>query len=170
MKPRPINELLAVPLHAAIQAKTMSALETLDVIKKIGIDSENQVKNLTFRTTRMVEVPQPTDFKEPVHYEKKNMEVSIPLLSLINLPSVQLTEMNVEMALHVVDDASLSAEEKKTLMASSTLPLAGVLTHAQSRNLPPTIKINMRIVERVPEGLARVNDLLADMLQGRKIK
>lgn len=170
MKPRHINELLAAPLLAAVQAKTISALETLDVIKKIGIDSENQVKNLTFRTTRMVEVPQPADSKEPVQYEKKNMEVSIPLLSLINLPGVQLTEMNVEMALHVVDDASLSAEIKRALIASSTLPLAGVLTHTQSRNLPPTMKVNMRIVERVPEGLARVNDLLADMLQGRTIK
>lgn len=170
MKPRPINELLAMPLHAAVQAKTISALETLDVIKKIGIDPENQVKNFTFRTTRIVEVPQPAESKEPVQYKQKNMEISIPLLSLINLPSVQLTEMNVEMALHVMDGTSLSTESKKNLPANNSLSLAGVLTNAQSRNLPPTMKVNMKIVERVPEGLARVNDLLADMLQGRNIK
>ncbi|MHB0926096.1 MAG: DUF2589 domain-containing protein [Gallionellaceae bacterium] len=170
MKPRPINELLAVPLRAAIQAKIMSATETLGMIKKFGIDSEDQVKNLTFKTTKMVELPQPAESKKPVEYEKRNMEVSIPLLTLINLPSVQLTEMNVEMAIHVVDSSSQTSGMKKAVIEGAALPLAGVLTNSQSRNLPPTMKINMKIVERVPEGLARVNDLLADMLQGRSIK
>ncbi|MBU3655890.1 MAG: DUF2589 domain-containing protein [Alphaproteobacteria bacterium] len=152
MKPRPISELLAAPLHAAVQAKKSLALETLDIIKSFGIDEDNQIKNLTFTTTRMVEVQQPTKLKDEPSYEAKKTEISVPLLSLINLPNMQLTEMNVEMALHVVVEADK--------------PLTGVLTHSQSRNLPPTIKINMKIVDSVPEGLARINDLLADMLQG----
>lgn len=170
MKPRPINELLAVPLSAAVQAKTMSALETLEVIKKFGIGPEGQVKNLTFKTTRLVEVPQAAGSKDPVKYEKKNMEVSIPLLSLINLPSVQLTEMNVEMAIHVIEDSSAPSRSRRVQEDGPALPLSGVLTNALSRNLPPTMKVNMKIVERVPEGMARVNDLLADMLHGRNLK
>jgi hypothetical protein len=159
MKPRPINELIAAPLHAAVKAKKSLALQTLAIIRDIGLDKDNQVKNLTFTTTRMVEVPQAGGSEDKPSYQAKTTEVSVPLLSLMNLPCMQLSEMNVEMALHVVDETdALNSEFNK--------PLTGVLTHPQSRNLPPTIKITMKIVESVPEGLARINDLLADMLQG----
>lgn len=100
----------------------------------------------------------------------ERVALSVPLLALVHPPSLHLQEMNVEFGVEVVEtreepiaSSMVPAGAKATSLSKSRAVFAplGAANHT-------TMKVNMKIVREVPEGLARLGDLLADAMVGGK--
>ena len=170
MKPFPLGELLALPLQSAIRAQNLALQETLSFIEDFGLEA-GVAKTFRLKAERLVEerIVDPETGKTETQFSIQPFEVSIPLLAIIPLASVQLQEMNVEFGVDVVEPKSepikstvIPAAVKGVSLAPS-LSLYAALAPAGTT----TMKVNMKIGRETPEGLARLGDLLTDLLSGQ---
>lgn len=168
MKLYQIGELFALPLQSAIRAQNSALQETLSFIEQIGLDGE-QVRTFRFKTERVIEerIVNPETGNSESKTQVQPMEVSIPLLAILPPPSVQLQEMNVEFGVEVVEPRVEPIKSNVNPIAggSSLAPSLAVFTPV-GQGSPTTMKVNMKIVRETPEGLARLGDLLANLLSG----
>lgn len=94
--------------------------------------------------------------------------MSIPVLALIQPPSMQLQEMNVEFGVEIVEPITEPIRSEvipSTALGSSLAPSLALFTPLEQSN-STTIKVNMKIVREIPEGMARISDILTDLLSG----
>lgn len=171
MKSYQMGELFALPLQSAIRAQNSALQETLSFIEQVGLE-QGQVKTFRLKTERLVEerTINPETGKPESKTQVQPLEVSVPLLAILPPPSVQLQEMNVEFGVEVV-------EPRVEPLKSNVNPAAGGVSLAPSlaaltplgQASPTTMKVNMKIVRETPEGLARLGDLLVDLLSGHSV-
>jgi len=165
-----LGELFALPLQSAIKAQNLALQETISFIERFGLE-EGVAKTFRFKAERMVEerTVDPKTGVPETKFKVQPFEVSIPLLAIISPPSMQLQEMNVEFGVEVV-------EPKSEAIKSSVIPSAVVgSSFASSLSLfttlgqsnPTTMKVNMKIVREIPEGMARLGDVLTALLSGQ---
>lgn len=164
-----LGELFAAPLQSAIKAQNLAIQEIISFIEQFGLE-KGKIKTFHFEAEKIVEEREinPKTGIPETRFKAHPFELRIPILALIKPPSMQLQEMNVEFAVDIV--------ETKTEEIKSDMIPSGVLgsSLASSRALfvpigrfnPPTMKVNMKIVRELPEGIARVTDTLTDLLSG----
>jgi len=164
-----LRELFAVPLQSAIKAQNLALQETISFIEQFGLE-EGEVKTFRFKAERMVEerkVDPETGIPE-TQFKVQPFEMSIPILALVQPPNMQLQEMNVEFGVEVVETKTepiKSAVIPSAVLGSSLASSRSFFTSlGQSNNT--TMKVNMKIVREIPEGMARVTDTLTDLLSG----
>lgn len=162
MKLVQLKQLFALPLQSAIAAQEGAIQETLSFIDKFGLEA-GTAKTLRFKAERLVEERIVTKAGPETQFKNEPFELSIPLLALISPPHMNLQEMNVEFGVEVVEPV---AEVSKVNGISS---LASSLSHftPSGQSAPATMKVNMKIVSQVPEGMARLGDILADLVNGK---
>jgi len=164
-----VGELLALPIQSAIRAQSLAFQETFSFVERFGFE-EGLARSFRFKAERMVEertVDPKTGIPE-TRFKTEPFEVSIPLLALVTPPTFQLQEMNVELGLEVVEPRRESmrlAAIPAPVLGSSLAPSLGFFTPLSESN-PTTMKVSMKIVRQVPEGMARLGDLLTDLLAG----
>ncbi|MDJ0736058.1 MAG: DUF4332 domain-containing protein [Nostocaceae cyanobacterium] len=175
MKVYKLGELFALPLQSGIRAQNLALQETISLIEQIGLEEgeEKAIKTFRFKAERTIETREIDATGEPrTQFNVEPFEVSIPLLAMISLPSMQLQEMNVEFGVEVV-------EPKTEPIKSNTIPsavLGSSLATSLSRfttlveSNSTTMKVNMKIVREVPEGMARVGDILTDLISGQPLE
>ena len=170
MKLFQLGQLFALPLQSAIKAQSLALEETISFIEQFGIE-EGKIKTFRFKAERMVEerkVDPKTGVPE-TEFNVQPFEVSIPLLAMISIPSIGLQEMNVEYRVEVVEPKTepiKSSVIPSAVIGSSLAPSLGLFTSLGQSN-PTTMKVNMKIVRETPEGLARLWDVLTDLLSGK---
>ena len=170
MKPLQLGQLFALPLQSAIKAQNLALQETISFIEQFGFE-EGIAKTFRFKAERMVEertVDSKTGIPE-TQFKVQPFEVSIPLLAIVSPPSIQLQEMNVEFGVQVVEprtEAIKSAIIPSKVLGSSLAPSLSLFTNLGQSN-PTTMKVNMKIVREIPEGMARLGDTLTDLLIGK---
>jgi predicted flap endonuclease-1-like 5' DNA nuclease len=174
-----LGELFAVPLQSAIKAQNLALQETLSFIEQFGIEQQQagaekgMARTLRFKAERTVEerTIDPETGSPQTQLVTQPLEISIPLLAILPPPNIQLQEMNVEFGVEVV-------EPKKETLESSVLPatVTGVslapslaMFSPLGPSNPTTMKVNMKIVRETPEGMARLGDLLTDLLSAQAI-
>lgn len=171
MKLYQMGELFALPLQSAIRAQKNALQETLSFIEQMGLE-EGQVRTFRFKTERVIEerTVNPETGNAEIKTQVQPLEVSIPLLALLPPPSVQLQEMNVEFGVEVVEPRAelIKSAVNSAAEGSSLAPSLAAFTPV-GQTSPTTMKVTMKIVHETPEGLARVGDLLADLLSGRTV-
>lgn len=170
MKTLQLGELFAMPLQSAIRAQSLAFQETISFIEQFGLE-DGVAKTFKFKAERMVEetTVNPKTGASETQFKVEPYEVSIPLLALISPPNVQLQEMNVEFGVEIVEAESESIKSSSipsSVLGSSLASSRSVFTSLSESN-PTTMKVNMKIVSQVPEGMARLNDLLTDLLSGQ---
>lgn len=170
MKLYQMGELFALPLQSAIRAQHNALQETLSFIEQVGLE-EGQVRTFRFKTERMVEerTINPETGNPELKTQIQPMEVSIPLLAMLPPPSVQLQEMNVEFGVEVVEPRVELIKSAASAAGSSSLAPSLAAFTPVGQTSPATMKVTMKIVHETPEGLARLGDLLADLLNGRAV-
>jgi hypothetical protein len=170
MKTLQLGQLFALPLQSAIKAQNLALQETISFIEQFGFE-EGIAKTFRFKAERMVEertVDSKTGIPE-TQFKAQPFEMSIPLLALVSPPSIQLQEMNVEFGVEVVEprtEAIESATVPSKVLGSSLTPTLSLFTPLGQSN-PTTMKVNMKIVREVPEGMARLGDSLTELLSGK---
>lgn len=172
MRPTPLGELFAIPLQSAVRAQVLAHQETLAAIEDLGIE-KGRARVFRLRSERTTEervVDSATGNVETKQVVQP-FDISIPLLALLPLQTLKLQEMDVDLAVEVVEvkavpftSETIGARSRGSSLASSSAILA-----ALGSTKEPGMKVHMKIARDTSEGLARTNDVLADLLSGRPI-
>lgn len=170
MKLYPIGQLFALPLQSAVKAQNLALQETISFIEEFGLE-DGAARTFRFKAERLVEerTVDPETAVPKTEFKAQPIELSIPLLALVPPPGVQLQEMNVEFGVEIVEPKSEPIQTgaiPTKVKGTSLAPSLSLYTPLAQAN-PTTMKVNMKIVRETPEGLARLNDLLTDLLSSQ---
>ena len=151
----PIENLISAPLLAACEGQKALAQSTAQFITEVGMDKNGNTKSVTF------------------NYEdgSEKVEVDVPLLSIINIPSLCVDEIDINFDMEV----STQSASKSSTDASAELSVKGgfgcwsasftgkVSHHSEnSRSSDTSAKysISVKGKQEKPEGLMKVLDML----------
>lgn len=174
-----LQQLIAGPLIATIEADSLSSQRYLDYLLKIAFDSYDPVTGKTGKI-RMLTF---TYSSQDVNGSKKQ-SVSIPLFTLVPLPLLQIQEADFDFDIKILDAFSVSEEEKFSLeegadngknksiggfkMRASLAPKQ--VEGSQTKNVEQSLSANMKVRVKmrqadVPAGLSNLLHLVANNLQ-----
>ncbi|WP_224555590.1 DUF2589 domain-containing protein [Pectobacterium versatile] len=180
----PMNALIGAPLQAACEAQVMMAKATVDFINEIGfittykdgnenIIDKKEVRNIKFEYQQ--NIPQQTN--EGIINILQDMEINVPLLSIVNIPALSVKKVDITFDMEVKS----AVEEKKSSDESTGLNAGGglfgwgvkikgnVSAHQEStRKTDNSAKYHIEVHaadEGMPEGLSRVLDIMQTIIQ-----
>ena len=171
----PIEDLIATPLIASARAQGKLAGVTTDFIQSVGMEQDGD--NMKARTVDF-------NFKRPVNHSDGTMSqeesaLSVPMLSIVNVPNLSVTKVNVDFNMEV-KSSKVETKEKEvsaTVKASYKSwysPVSASFSGSVSSKDSSTRKtdnsakyaINVQAEDRgAPEGLLKVLDMLNSSIQ-----
>jgi len=149
----PLGSLMSGPLQAIIQAQAQAAQTTVEFIEQIGFEgaTENDLgslRTITFHYTRL-------DAKGTL----QKQQVEIPLLSLVNIPNIEVKDAQMEYAIKVasvesqsyqpLDGSDASFARISRLLAPSKTALKTTLGSLKSLQQQGKEDLQMKITMRV---------------------
>lgn len=163
----PIDELIGAPLMAAAAAQGKLALTTVEFIKEIGMEND-KVRNVDFTY-------ETTDASSSNHTPIQN-KLSVPLLSIVNIPNLSIKEANVDFCMEVrAQSMDKSSVNTSTTVSASfngswfcpvktkiTGTIATASEHTRSTDKSAKYTISVKAADSgYPEGLSKVLDILS---------
>lgn len=94
-----LRQLIAAPLQAAMEAQTASSLAVADLVKKIGLNEQQQLLMADFSHSRPGEAI---------------TQLQVPLLSLIPLNCLSIQEMNVDFQVKINSQSRASMASRRS--------------------------------------------------------
>jgi hypothetical protein len=170
LKSLSLDQLIGAPLRALVVGEQAAARATADFISEVGFERAEGPP-----TVRQVEfaylhpVPDPAN---PGAVVETPTRVRIPLLTMIPVPSIRISEATVAFGANVTDVKTVRTAPRAIALqpagiAASTSRLQAVYAPAVSApgQPAPTISLSIKVTkEPTSEGLTRVLDLLADAM------
>ena len=180
----PFGVLIGAPLKASIQAQASAAKSTIEFIEKVGFlpDDLNQdmlfadeaqdadagkVRNVTFTYKKIDE-----------NEEETEVQLTVPILTIVNVPFIRLDEVNIDFRAKLTDtikhvtktgfnlNSTLSGKYKSwwsplSLEFRTSMSYETAQTTAARYTREYTMNINFRAVQDdMPTGLSRILNLL----------
>ena len=159
----PIETLISAPLVAAAEGQKSLAATTANFITEVGMDKDGKTKSVAFT------------------YEdgSEHVELDVPLLSIINIPSLCVDTIDVEFQMEV----SAQAASKSSTDASAELTakagfgcysasFTGKVSHhsenSRSSDSSAKYSISVKGKQEKPEGLMKVLDMLNNSIGKNK--
>ncbi|MBB3117992.1 DUF2589 domain-containing protein [Pseudoduganella violacea] len=182
----PMGDLIGGPLSAACDAQVKLATATADFIKHVGFlpptDGDKGGVGATrlahFAFTRPVADP-----NDPSKQIDQAVSLDVPLLAIVKIPSLSVTKVDITFDMEVKSSfASKETEDKSGKFSadvkagwgpvSVSVHLEGsVATHKENtRSSDNSAKYHVQVLAEdngMPEGLARVLDILQTSIQPR---
>jgi len=173
----PMEQLIGGPLKAACNAQTLLAKASSDFIKDVGLNDDGK-GNMAARTVDF-------SFNKPVQDAAGNttmekVDLQVPLLAIINTPSLSVKEAEVRFTMEVKSSTSskntsdskadLTAKAKYNagLFSCEVTVHGSVANHSENtRSSDNSAKYDVKVVARddgPPEGLSRVLDMFNDAI------
>jgi len=173
----PMDQLIGGPLKAACSAQTLLAKASSDFIKDVGLNADTN-GNMSARTVDF-------SFNKPVQgadgtTSLEKVDLQVPLLAIINTPSLSVKEAEVRFTMEVKSSTSakttsdtkaeLTAHAKYNagLFSCDVTVHGSVANHSEnSRKSDNSAKYDVKVVARddgPPEGLMKVLDMLNDAI------
>lgn len=189
----PMEDLIGGPLTAACNAQVKLAQATSDFIKLIGFmppdpanaSAPQATRTALFRFKRPVDAPpQPAGSGTPAIFEEE-VELNVPLLAIVKVPALSITTLDVSFQMDV--KSSFTATESSDVSAQASLDASvnwgvfsakvhiqgSVATHKENtRSSDNSAKYSVAVHAEdkgMPEGLARVLDILQSAVAPRKV-
>lgn len=173
-----LQQLIAAPLVATIEADSYSSQKYLDYLMKIGFESYDPV------TGKIGKIRQLTfNYYSQDINGRREQNVSIPVLTLVPLPLLQVQEADFDFDIKILDALSQTTEEVFSLQEGKNIPeqqndggfkLRALLAPKQSENNTSNtqqsysanmkIKVKMRQAD-MPAGLSNLLHLTANSVQ-----
>ena len=174
----PMDQLIGGPLKAACSAQVLLAKASSDFIKDVGLDTDATGKIMTARTVDF-------SFNKPVQdpdgtTKMQKVELQVPLLAILNTPSLSVMEVDVQFTMEVkASTSSKTTSDSKADLTAHAKYNAGlfscdvtvhgsVANHSEnSRKSDNSAKYDVKVVARddgPPEGLMKVLDMLNDAI------
>lgn len=178
----PMKDLIGGPLQAACDAQTLLATASANFIKDIGLqekaDKSFAARTVDFGFTRPKQMPDGSVTQEQV-------DLQVPLLAIINTPSLSVKEAEVNFTMSVSSSTSSenSSDSSATLDATAKMNYGifsmkvhvhgSVSSHSSNtRKSDNSAKYDVRVLARddgPPEGLMKVLDMLNDAIAPRSV-
>ncbi|CBA16244.1 DUF2589 domain-containing protein [Xanthomonas albilineans] len=186
----PMGDLIGGPLDAACEAQVKLARATADFIRVIGFlpppagstdqQAQGDTRTASFRFKRPVDDP-----TNPGGIAEEEVELEVPLLAIVNVPSLSIQTVDITFDMEVKSSFS----EKSSTDASASLSAdmefgwglfkakvniqGSVATHKENtRSSDNSAKYHVSVHAEdkgMPEGLARVMDILQSSVAPRKV-
>ena len=151
----PIENLIAAPLLAAAAGQKSLASTTASFITEVGMDDKGNTKSVTF------------------NYDDGSEKVvlDVPLLSIINVPSLCVDSIDVEFNMEVSTQSSTKSSTDTSATVNASCGFAcwkasfeGKVSHHSESNRSSDTSANYTISvkgkQEKPEGLMKVLDML----------
>lgn len=180
-----MGALIGGPLKAACDAQIMMAKATSDFIQNVGMDAEDANGTKKLRTVDFsFQRPSRAGDGQGIGMEKVNL--SVPLLSIVKIPSLSVDDVNVTFDMEV--KSSVCSESKRDSSASTNVnsgfkfgsfnanvSIKGSVSAHQSntRKSDNSAKYHVEVHAKdsgLPEGLAKVLDILSTANEPTKIE
>lgn len=169
-----LQQLIAAPLVATIEADTMSAQKYLDYLTKIAFDDFDPTTGKTgnLRTLAFSYPEQDSDGKT---YKR---EVSVPLITLLPLPLLHVEEADFDFDIKIIDALTEKSEEsfsfdegtakksdkqERMKMRASLAPRSGKNEGELQQSLAANMKVKVKMRQSdMPAGLSNILHLAAN--------
>lgn len=175
-----LQQLIAGPLIATIEADALSAQKYLDYVMRVAFESYNPETGDTGKLRMMTFTYNEQDVNGLPH----KRTVSIPLLTLVPLPLLHVEEADFDFDIKILDALSESINEKFSIeegtsvanrpevtgfrLRASLAPKQGGFSHSgdlqQSLSANMKVKVKMRPAD-MPAGLSNLLHLTANNVQ-----
>lgn len=169
----PLGNLIGAPLLAIVQGQTQAAQATAEFIERIGFDDTDappgqlgKLRTVTFSYQKNVE-----------NNEVQTFKVEIPLLSMVTVPGIQVSNASLEYSIKVADIQSTKTTTALSSEATGSSWLApkrvefnstiGSLENTRSSvQTSLQMKIKMQVEQApVPGGLSFLYNLMEQSVQ-----
>ena len=174
----PMESLIGGPLNAAATAQGQLASITSEFIQNIGLEKDKDGKlsarTVDFHYEKPVKV---TDDKGAETWTKVPMDLTVPLLTIVKAPNLQVKEVNIQFDMEVKTSSSSSNETKKDASVDASWSGWGAKvkfnasvsnTQKSQRSSDTSAKYHIDVKaldEGAPEGLMKVLDILGEAIQ-----
>jgi hypothetical protein len=174
LKPLTLEQLISAPLRALVLGQEGATHATAEVISRLGFESTPEGK---VPSARMLEfeyshpVPDPAN---PGSTIETPTRLRVPLLTLLPVPNLRISEANVTFGANVVDVQTERTPTRAVAIGSGAAgkdyPATQIsATYAPSvappGAPPPTLTISIKVIREQPtEGLARILSVLGDAI------
>jgi hypothetical protein len=184
----PMGELIGGPLTAACDAQVKLAYATADFIKYIGFMPPSDADKGGVGATRLAHFAftRPVaDKTDPSKMVEESVSLDVPLLAIVKIPSLSITKVDITFDMEVKSSfASKESEDKKGSFSADASVGWGpfslrvhvegsVATHKENtRSSDNSAKYHVQVLAEdggMPEGLARVLDILQTAIQPRVV-
>lgn len=185
-----MGALIGGPLKAACEAQSMLANSQLNFIEQIGLCSDDNGKTTKVRTTSFSftrsAASEITDEKGVAKPQTEYVEMNIPLLAIVNVPSLAIDKVNITFDMEV--KSSTSSESTKDTSGDMSVTTGGkfggfhfdvsikgsVSCHDKNtRSSDNSAKYHVEVTasqQPTPEGLSRMIDILNTAITPTKVE
>src|SRR5690554_798203 len=101
-----LEQLFYMPLKAVIDANTLAALSAIDIIREYGFENDKNSEN--YGKLKMVTFAY--DYSDPGGHIK-TMSISIPFITLIPLPILEVKHAEVDFSLKVLGQLDIEVNK-----------------------------------------------------------
>ena len=178
----PMESLIGGPLQAAATAQGTLASITSEFIQNVGLEDDNgslKARTVAFDYQKPVKTSttDPTTGAVTDTWDKQDMDLQVPLLTIVKAPNLQVKEVNVTFDMEV--KASTASQSTSTRAASvsaswkgwgAKVKFQGSVSNKQesqrSSDTSAKYHVDVKAVdEGAPEGLMKVLDILNEAIQ-----
>jgi hypothetical protein len=180
----PMGDLIGGPLSAACDAQVKLARATADFIKTIGFMPPDDKGELgATRTAKFAFTRPVADPADPSKTIEEAVSLDVPLLAIVKIPSLGITKVDITFDMEVKSSfCSKESEDKSGKFSADASARMGpfsinvhvegsVATHKENtRSSDNSAKYHVQVLAEdsgMPEGLARVLDILQTSIQPR---
>tara|TARA_R110002012_G_scaffold268415_1_gene452356 strand:+ start:1666 stop:2205 length:540 start_codon:yes stop_codon:yes gene_type:complete len=159
----PIEQLISAPLVAAAEGQKSLAATTAAFIQEVGMDKDGNTKSVAFK------------------YEDgtESVALDVPLLSIINIPSLCVDSIDVEFEMEVsTQSASKSSTDSSAELSVKagfgcwSASFTGKVSHhsenSRSSDTSAKYSVSVKGKQEKPEGLMKVLDMLNNSIGKEK--
>ncbi|TND09901.1 MAG: hypothetical protein FD123_829 [Bacteroidetes bacterium] len=171
----PWGDLIGAPLIAMIEAEALAAQTSRDFIASVGFVPDKDGNEDTFGKLKTVTF---TYQKQDVNGKTITDRISIPLLSLIPIPLLQIKDASLEFNLAVVDtqkiNRNLDFKSSSSFFRKEQTGLVGMITGSSKgsedtkTSFDMKVKINL-VQSDIPMGLQKLFMIMDNAVQGSNL-
>ena len=177
----PMESLIGGPLQAAATAQGTLANITSDFITTVGLEKDGdklKARTVAFNYQKPVKnTATDKDGNTTETWEKQEMSLDVPLLSIVKSPNLQVKEVDINFNMEVkASSASTSETNKKASVDASwsgwgaKVSFHGSVSNKNTsqRSSDTSAKYEVKVLAKddgAPEGLMKVLDILGEAIQ-----
>ena len=180
----PMESLIGGPLQAAATAQGTLANITSDFINNVGLEKDPttgklKAKTVDFSYQKPVKTTTPASGSAPAveTWSTLDMNMQVPLLSIVKSPNLQVKEVDVNFNMEVkASSASTNENEQKASVSASwkgwgaKVKFHGSVSNKNEsqRSSDTSAKYEVKVLAKddgAPEGLMKVLDILGEAIQ-----
>lgn len=169
IKPLPIEQMVAAPILAAVNAQSLMNDETLEFIENVALDKDDMVRTIPFGFESI-----DVDVNGEATGHQKKVSIDLPFIALTQVPSmaIESVEVDFELRIHMSTQQKEVKQKEDNMGRKFTTEKDKINIDASlssksenTRKTDSSAKYSFKVVakkQEQPEALAKVIDLLTE--------